>query len=171
MRNLTTKQGYIVLVPALLSVLIYIGAYRQTETQEPVRVRLSVSPQQEENFNAFMSWLDTVESLKDNKSLREAYVEVFAATKQNDYASYVPRIKKLGEEVAKLSNEQKTAMVEFFTTLSPPPKLAPMQVPDNWCRVSCLFGSCEISCPAGTKPKCFCQWGSPHCGCEPYKPE
>lgn len=127
----------------------------------------NVSAQQEQNFNAFISWLNTQASFKLDEGLINAYHGTFAAMKQNNYAEYVSWGKKLGEEFAKLSREQKAAMHQFFLTLSVENVALP--APANSCNASCLFGSCSISCPTGTKPKCFCQWGEPQCGCEPYQ--
>jgi len=128
----------------------------------------SVSPEQERNFNAFMSWLDTQESFKLKEGLKGAYRGLFVAMKRNDYAEYASWWKKFQDELSKLSDEQKSAMYKFFLTLS----VENVQCPspgDNGCVVNCLFGCCTINCPTGTKPKCFCQWGMPQCGCEPYQ--
>jgi hypothetical protein len=131
---------------------------------------LSVSPQQEENFNAFMSWLDTHSSLKQNDSLKSTYQTVFVALKKNDYNSYSKEVARLNSMLNKLSVTETNDMYKFFQTLIVP-TVTPMQPKGGAggrCEVSCSFGSCSVECPAGTKPKCFCQWGNPHCGCEPY---
>lgn len=137
---------------------------------DTVVATLSVSSQQEENFNSFMAWLDTHSSLKQNDSLKSAYQVAFAALKNNDYNSYVREVGRLNSLLNKLSATETNDMYNFFQTLIVP-TVTPMQPKGGAggrCEVSCLFGSCSVECPAGTKPTCFCQGGNPNCGCEPY---
>jgi len=138
---------------------------------DAIIAKLSVSTYQEQNFNAFMAWLDKHESLKLNEGLKNGYQAVFNAMKQNDYSEYIVQCNKLSEETAKVNDEERISIYQFFLTLpykSGGPE--PLKPPgENSCEVSCTFGSCSIQCPAGTKPKCFCDfWGHPQCGCEPY---
>lgn len=138
---------------------------------KPVAVKLSVSTYQEQNFNVFMSWLITHESLKFNDDLKNGYQAVFNAMKQNDYSEYIIQLAKLSEVTAKINDEGKMSIYQFFSTLpyksGGPKTLKPPG--ENSCEVNCTFGSCSIQCPPRTKPKCFCDWwGHPQCGCEPY---
>jgi hypothetical protein len=140
---------------------------------DSVVATLSVSEQQEANFNAFVAWLNSHTSLKLNDRLQSAYQAVFAALKKNDYAAYVTQVNRLDAELAKLSVDATADMQRFFQTLSVETGLkviTDLKVIEEGgsCEVSCLFGSCSIECPSGTKPKCFCSGGNPHCGCEPY---
>ncbi|RCK74477.1 MAG: hypothetical protein IGBAC_1425 [Ignavibacteriae bacterium] len=132
---------------------------------------MTVSKQQEENFNNFIKFLDQQESFKLIKdSIKNAYVIAFVAMKENDYDKYVIYNKRVGEILEKLSRKQKDEILEFFKTLVPP-EFDETKVPVGSCKVSCLFGSCEITCPDGSKPKCRCEWyGAPDGSCEPYNP-
>ena len=144
--------------------------------QDTMIVKLSVSEQQEKNFNAFMAWLQKHKSLAKNDSLRLAYQSVFAALKKNDVQKYFRATKQLDRVLTRVTDAEKQDMYNFFLTLTPIKDSSPHENGNNGllggkCKVSCVFGSCEITCPPDTKPKCFCQWGSPHCGCEPYEIE
>lgn len=131
---------------------------------------LSVSSEQEENFDLLVTWLDTHSTLKQNDSLKSAYQTVFAALKKNDYTSYIKELGHLNSLLNNLSAAETDDMYNFFRTLIVP-KATPMQPKGGEggrCNADCLFGSCSVECPVGTKPKCFCQWGFPQRGCEPY---
>lgn len=142
--------------------------------QDTAIVILSVSPQQEKNFDAFMAWLETYPGLAQNDSLKQAYRSVFAAMKKNSARQYSAEISQLRRILAKISREAKKDMAKFFFAL-PPIKKSSSSAPQavgggggGRCKVDCAFGSCEIECPAGTKPKCQCHQGEPDCGCEPF---
>lgn len=141
-------------------------------TVDSVVVTLSVSAQQEDNFNAFVAWLSTHPSLKQNATLQSAYRAVFAALTKNDYATYTSELKEVNAILAGLKTQETTDIQQFFQTLSlDSSPMAPIGGGGSGggsCQVSCLFGNCSINCPSGTKPKCFCQGGNPQCGCEPY---
>jgi len=170
MRHLPTAHRRTASTLILLSVFFCIGAYGRTPTQEPVWVRLSVSPQQEQNFNAFMAWFTTHELFKENEGLGNNLRAVFEALKSNKYAEYIPRLKKLEEDLEKLSQTEKEAILQFLRTLSietRPQQIQPLEAPGGSCWVVCLFGSCGISCAEGTRPLCYCTLGLfPHCECE-----
>ncbi len=140
-----------------------------TKNIEPETAILSVSEQQEENFNKFVQFLDNQESLKlVGENLKSVYEKVFVAMKQNDYKEYIINKEILDKEFANLNENQRNTILEFFHTLTPI-ELNEKEIPANSCKVSCLFGSCEITCPDGSKPKCRCEWyGAPDCGCEPF---
>jgi hypothetical protein len=135
-------------------------------------VELSVSPKQEKNFNRFMAWVDNHASLKHNESLKESHRAVFAALKNNDSPAYFAALPRLDAAVALLSAQEREEMYNFFLTLSAPEGKSPLKSGENSgggeCQVECLFGSCRITCPSGTKPQCSCQWGVPSSGCEPF---
>lgn len=142
--------------------------------QDTAIVSLSVSPQQDKNFNAFMAWLEAHPTLAQNDSLKQAYRSVFAAMKKSNAREYSAQIKRLEQALAKISRQAKKDMTKFFSTLPPIKKSSSSAAQlgigggGGKCRVDCIFGSCEIECPAGTKPKCQCHSGEPDCGCEPY---
>ena len=169
------RSTWIAVGSALALAIVLSSCPGQKEGEKAVIARLSVSPQQEANMNLFLSWVDTTESLRGNSGLKDAYQAGFVALKQNDYTDYVVQSGRLDDERGRLNQDQKTAMYQFFQTLSvesePSPVTEGPKGGGGRCSVSCLFGSCDIECPAGTKPKCFCQWGDPHCGCEPYSAE
>lgn len=158
------------LMPIFVLLILILPLCACAQGSGSMVVTLSVSPQQETNFNLFMSWLDTHSSLKQNDNIKNAYQAVFAALKKNDYETYVKEVSILNPILKKMSPDEQNDIYNFFLTLAAP-EVTPQQSitpPGGSCNVSCLFGSCSVECPAGTKPKCFCQWGSPHCGCEPY---
>jgi len=141
--------------------------------QDSAIVTLSVSPQQEKNFNAFMAWLEAHPSLSQNDSLKQVHRSVFAAMKKNNAREYLAEKKRLEGALAKISSEVKQDLYKFFLALSPMKKSSSTAAQSGTsggggrCNVDCLFGSCSIGCPAGTKPKCQCHSGEPDCGCEP----
>ena len=166
--------GWMMTVALLYSPARLYAVPQATATQDTVIVKFSVSEQQEKNFNAFMAWLEKHKSLAKNDSLKMAYQDVFAALKKNDGPKYFIAIKQLDRALARVTGEEKEDMYSFFLTLTP---VKDSSSPENGneslsgtttCNVSCLFGSGKTTCPPGTKPKCFCQWGVPHTGCEPY---
>ncbi len=153
----------------LVAFLVLAPLACQSSTQI---VELSVSPKQEENFNRFMAWVDNHALLRHNDSLKESHRAVFAALKNNDSPAYFAALPRLDAAVAMVSTQEHEEMYNFFLTLSALEGKPPLKTGGNSaggeCRVECLFGSCRISCPSGTKPKCSCQWGVPYGGCEPF---
>lgn len=141
--------------------------------QDTAIARFSVSLQQEKNFNAFMAWLEAHQTLAQDDSLKQAYRSVFAAMKKNNAREYSAQLKWLDQALAKISHQAKKEMTMFFSTL-PPVKSSSsasrvgLSEGGGGCSADCIFGSCEIECPAGTKPKCQCHSGEPDSGCEPY---
>jgi hypothetical protein len=159
------------LVTLMYQTSVYASS-ASAEGSDSIVVMLSVSAQQEENFRAFTNWLGQHASLKHNTSFSAAHTAVFAALKKNDASAYFAAIALLDSASAKLSTQEQQDMYNFFISLpAPEGKMRPVNGENGGggaCEVECLFGSCRITCPSGTKPKCFCQWGQPHCGCEPY---
>lgn len=159
------RRSFILIIVGLALVALACHSYAQV-------VELSVSGQQEKNFNAFIAFLRQHASLKHNDSLIAAHRAVFTAVKKNDAQAYKAALRRLDSAVVKMSAQEQQDIYNFFLTLpSPDGSLRPRDGGDGgggWCQTVCLFGSCRIKCPSGTKPKCFCQWGQPHCGCEPY---
>lgn len=169
------KTRLVLWILGLVTVLFQTSVYASPpppEGTDSVVVALSVSAQQDENFNAFTAWLRAHRSLKQNSNLQSAYKAVFAALKKNDYPTYTKEIDRLNSALTALRVQETTDMQQFFQTLSldssPTAPIGGGGSGGGSCQVSCLFGSCSINCPSGTKPKCFCQGGNPQCGCEPY---
>lgn len=134
-------------------------------------VRLSVSDQQQKNFEAFLLWVRQHPSLKDNDGLIAAHRSAFTALKNNDAQAYFAALDRLDAAAASVTHQEDRDIFNFFSTL---PSARGSLRPDEGngdggrCQVACLFGSCTIECPPGTKPSCSCQKGFPRCACEPY---
>lgn len=148
--------------------------------QDTIRIALSVSPQQEKNFNAFIAWLNKHQSLKRNDSLKTAYLAAFQALKNNNSRSYFATVGRLERLFRKLTSQEKADIRSFMLTRVSTkhdsiPEMkngAAALFQENHRQVQCIFGNCSITCPSGTKPKCFCRdTGMPDCGCEPYEIE
>ncbi len=148
-----------------LGVIIFIVSFSLAQSD----VKIIVLPQHEENFNKTISWLKKDESFKNRVNFIRSIEETFKYAKVGDYESYVHWLSVFKSELSKLNDVEKSKLRDFILRSLTPVKreVSPMEVPG--CRVDCLFTSCEITCPGGTKPKCRCEWFFADCGCEPYQ--
>ncbi|GIV50469.1 MAG: hypothetical protein KatS3mg038_0990 [Candidatus Kapaibacterium sp.] len=152
------------------SVVILFLCHVCIAQQGAEKLVLTVTPQHRANFRAFEQWFDSQESLQPYTQLLEAYRVAFNAATVNDGVQYRRAISVIDSIFAGLPVSIKKSIGEFFTKLQRPDSspIVPHGTAGGSCGANCLFGTCTIECPQGTTPKCFCQWGEPHCGCEPF---
>jgi hypothetical protein len=130
--------------------------------------QFTVSPRQEQNFSSFIGWIDTKSGLTGVEAFKRSYQGLFASMKKNNYEEFIKWSRKLSAEAKRFSDAQKSTILAFFETIRVPNPAPLKPPPPNACEVSCLFGSCLITCTEGTEPKCRCEWyGAPDSSCEP----
>jgi len=153
----------------LTALAVILASEACAAQQGTEKLVLTVSPLHRANFRAFEQWYQTEEHLSPYMGLLDAYRAAFNAATVNAGVQYRRAISVIDSIFGGLPGSIKKFIGEFFTKLQRPDSspIVPHGTAGGSCGANCLFGSCTIECPQGTKPRCFCQWGEPHCGCEP----
>jgi hypothetical protein len=102
MKWLISNLGFVALVVSS-SLLVYAQS----------NVTVTVSPQNEENFNKLISWLSENELFKGKSDLIKSIRETFRYAKEGNIEQYRYWLQIFESEMAKLSDVEKNELVNF----------------------------------------------------------
>jgi len=102
MKRLISNLGFVALVVSS-SLLVYAQS----------NVTVTVSPQNEENFNKLISWLSENELFKEKHDFIKSIKETFRHAKDGNVEQYYYWLKIFESEMAKLSDVEKNELINF----------------------------------------------------------
>lgn len=156
MKRLISNLGFVALVVSS-SLLVYAQS----------NVTVTVSPRNEENYNKLISWLSENALFSGKSSFIASISETFRHAKNGNIEQYRYWLEIFKSEMAKLSDVEKTELVNFalssFTIDDTDNTPTPMTA--NTCEISCGLSKCRVSCESGASAVCKCNWFFAECGC------
>ncbi|HVP38109.1 MAG TPA: hypothetical protein VMS93_02880 [Candidatus Saccharimonadales bacterium] len=128
---------------------------------------LRVSPEQEMNFRALVETVSKLQTPAADKYLSALFATHDAAVR-NDHGAYLAALSRLGDAQSGLTPLE-LGRVQAFAERAPR-TATPTDVggiAGGSCTVSCVFGSCSITCDPEYTPNCRCVWLFwPSCTCD-----